>query len=505
MADQAAYGGSWHAANLTPPERGRLTVETDVDVCVVGGGLAGLTVAREVAQRGWSVAVLEARRVAWNASGRNMGAVSPGFSADPSEVVDRVGLDHAKALWKLSVAGADYIRRAIRECRMPGVEYGAGGWLKVTKTEDDDAAIEARALRLIEQFEAEVEFWPTQRVRDTLKSPLYFGGMHFPRAFTINPLAYALGLAAAAEARGARIYEMTPALSLDPDGVRKRIGTPSARLRARHVVLTGNVHIGALMPRFARTLVPVSAYVMVTAPLGDKLRDAIGYRGSISDSDFANSHYRMVGGNRLLWSGHATTWQGSPQRRVKPMVADIARTYPQLGEVAADYAWTGTLGMPVHRMPLIGEWSPGVWVATGFGSRGLNTSAMAGELLARAVVEGDDTWRLFEPFELVWAGGVFGRAGAQLLTLAVDRLERFQNRRAMRREAMRPPRPALAEPAAPTPEPDVAPAADAPSRKPRRKRKKPSVVAPAEPASSPQGVAPSDGAPEPAPRSPDGA
>src|SRR5688572_30121108 len=136
--DPKAYGSSWYAATkVASPRRGRLTVEADVDVCVIGGGLAGLTVAREVARRGWSVVVLEAHRLAWNASGRNTGFVLPGYAAPTEALVARVGLDHARDLWKLSEMGAEYVRSAVRGTGMPGVELSEGGWLKVSKTGDD--------------------------------------------------------------------------------------------------------------------------------------------------------------------------------------------------------------------------------------------------------------------------------------------------------------------------------------------------------------------------------
>src|SRR6476659_3929869 len=106
--DPNAYGASWFAGTaVASPPRLKLTAETDVDVCVIGGGLAGLTVAREVARRGWSVVVLEQKTVAWNASGRNLGVVLPGFAMDIEALVARVGLDHAKKLWALSEAGVD--------------------------------------------------------------------------------------------------------------------------------------------------------------------------------------------------------------------------------------------------------------------------------------------------------------------------------------------------------------------------------------------------------------
>src|SRR5947208_14298672 len=95
------------------PERAPLSGHVDVEVCVVGAGLAGLTTAFELARRGWSVAVVEARRIAWNASGRNTGFVLPGFAQSIGAIVRRVGLDHAKALWALSEEGLEYVRTTI--------------------------------------------------------------------------------------------------------------------------------------------------------------------------------------------------------------------------------------------------------------------------------------------------------------------------------------------------------------------------------------------------------
>src|SRR5438128_11342775 len=115
-APESIYGSSWYAATMVAaPERVPLVYELDVDVCVIGGGLAGLTTARELARRGWSVAVLEGRRIAWNASGRNTGFVLPGFAAEEEAIIERVGVEHAKALWALSEQGAEYVRATIRE------------------------------------------------------------------------------------------------------------------------------------------------------------------------------------------------------------------------------------------------------------------------------------------------------------------------------------------------------------------------------------------------------
>jgi len=189
------------------------------------------------------------------------------------------------------------------------------------------------------------------------------------------------------------------------------------------------------MPRLVATMVPLTTYVITTAPLGDRLAETVHYRGGVSDTDAADNHYRVVGGDRLMLSGRATTWSRNPRRYVSALTADIEKTYPQLGDVEIDYAWAGTLGITVHRMPQIGELGPGVWLASGFGGHGLNTTAMGGNLIVRGIVDGDQTWRQFTPFELVWAGGVFGRAAAQIRFWAKRLRAALEERRAKARES----------------------------------------------------------------------
>jgi gamma-glutamylputrescine oxidase len=429
--DTQAYGRSWYAATkVDAPLRPALHVDLDIDVCVIGGGLAGLTTARELTRAGWSVVLLEANRLAASASGRNTGFVLPGFACDADKIIARVGFERTKSLWALSQAGVDYVRNAIADPDAVGIEP-QDGWVYVSKVENDDELV--WLVRLLNDFGCEIEGWPTERTRAILHSERYYHAVHYVKAVSIHPLNYALSLAAAAERDGARIFEQTPALAIDPAGVRKRIVTPSAKLRANHVVLAGNVQIGGLMPQIGATLVPITTYLITTAPLGPRLHEAIAYRGAVSDTELADNHYRIVGGDRLMLSGRSTTWARNPRRYIRALKGDIKKTYPQLGDVDVDYAWSGTLGNTVHRMPQIGELGPGVWLASGFGGQGLNTTAMAGNLIARAIVHGDQTWRQFTPFELVWAGGVAGRVAVQ----ARNWIKRFRDAMAERRSHAR--------------------------------------------------------------------
>ena len=400
------------------PDRGdrprplRLSFDLDVDICVIGAGLAGLTVALEAARLGASVAVLEARHVGWSASGQQLGTVLPGYGLPIGDMIARVGFEDARELWSLSKQGAEYIRATASEELIPGVALSEGA-LEVSNVDAGDQLI-SRLQTLGEDFETEVEGWQVDRVRAELKTDHYFHGVYYPKAFQIDGRNYVHGLAALARRAGARIFEDTPVVSIDPSGIRKRIVTPSARLRASHIVLAGNVHLGAPSRRLSETLLPVWRYAAVTAPLGERLADAITFKGSVTDSGGID-HFRIVHGDRLMWASPETTWAARPERFASAIQRRIRTIFPQLGSPEIAEVWGGAVGQTVHGMPQIGQLRRGLWVASGFGRQGLNTSAMAGQLIARSILWGDERWRLFSPFELVWAGGATGRVAGYVI------------------------------------------------------------------------------------------
>ncbi len=267
-----------------------------------------------------------------------------------------------------------------------------------------------------EDFETEVEGWQVDRVRDQLRTDRYFHGVYYPKAFQIDGRKYLHGLAALAQRAGARIFEDTPVVSIDSSGIRKRIVTPSARLRASHIVLAGNIHLGAPLRRLSETLLPIWRYAAVTAPLGERLAETITFQGSVIDSDGID-HFRIVEGDRLMWASPETTWAARPERFAGSIARRIRTIFPRLGSVEMAEVWGGAVGQTVHGMPQIGQLRRGLWVTSGFGRQGLNTSAMAGQLIARSILWGDDRWRLFSPFELVWAGGPTGRVAGHVVGL----------------------------------------------------------------------------------------
>jgi glycine/D-amino acid oxidase-like deaminating enzyme len=444
-ASTSAAGGPAPGPNQIPvgfpvPEHPRLTFDLDVDICVVGAGLAGLTVALEAARLGASVAVLEGRSVGWNASGHQLGTVMPGYGLAIDDLIARIGFEDTRELWSLSKDGAEWVRATATETLIPGIAMTEGA-LEVSSVDVGERLI-SRLQMLGEDFGTEVEGWQIDHVRDVLRTDRYFHAVHYPKAFQIDGRRYLHGLAALAKQAGARLFEDTPVVGIDASGIRKRIVTPSARLRASHVVLAGNVHLGAASPRLWGTLLPVWRYAAVTAPLGRRLAEAIAFQGSVTDSDGID-HFRIVQGDRLMWSSPETTWRANPQRFAGTIARRIGTVFPALRKVEIAEAFGGAMGQTVHGMPQIGQLRRGLWVASGFGRQGLNTSAMAGQLIARSILWGDDRWRLFSPFELVWAGGRTGRVAGQAIgawtrgsAAAAGVLARYRER-ARNRESLR--------------------------------------------------------------------
>jgi glycine/D-amino acid oxidase-like deaminating enzyme len=392
--------------------RARLTFDVDADICVIGAGLAGLTVALEAARLGASVVVLEGRHIGWGASGGLLGTVMPGYDLAIKDLVARIGIEDAKGLWELSKQGAEYVRAQATEASMPGITVTEGA-LEVSNVDAGDRLISELQM-LSEDFDTQVEGWQVDQVRAHLKTGRYFHGVYFPRAFQVDGRKYIHGLAALAKRAGARIFEDTPVVGIDASGIRKRIVTPSARLRASHIVLAGNVHLGAPSRRLSETLLPVWRYAAITEPFGERLGEAIAFKGSVVDTDGVDQ-FRIVDGDRLMWAGPETTWDARPQRFASSIARRIRKIFPQLGQVQIADVWGGAIGQTVHGMPQIGQLRKGLWVASGFGRQGLSTTAMAGQLIVRSILWGDERWRLFSPFELVWAGGTTGRVAGHLI------------------------------------------------------------------------------------------
>src|SRR5207237_6898469 len=259
--------------------------------------------------------------------------VMPGYGLPIGDLIARIGFEDTRELWALSKEGAEYVRATASEELIPGIALSEGA-LEVSNVDVGDQLI-SRLQMLSEDFETEVEGWQIDRVRSELRTDHYFHGIYYPKAFQLDGRKYVHGLAALAKRAGARIFEDTPVVSIDPSGIRKRIVTPSARLRASHIVLAGNIHLGAPSRRLSETLLPVWRYAGVTAPLGERLAEVMSFKGSVSDTHGID-HFRIIEGDRLMWASPETTWAARPERLAGAIQRRIGTIFHKLGRVALE-------------------------------------------------------------------------------------------------------------------------------------------------------------------------
>lgn len=393
--------------------RPALSGSHDCDVVIVGGGLAGLSTALQLARAGKSVTVLEAESVGYGASGRNGGFVSPGYATDGDEIARVAGEEAARSLHLLSIEGMEFIRENIRALQIDDAQPQPG--LMSVLRYDDAASLKAYAEDTSRRYGYELEFMDRDAARAVLKSNRYFQALRNRNAFHMHPLNYLRAIAREIERLGGRICERSAVKSAELAGAQKRVKTAGGGVTARDVVFTTGGYTGSLNGKLKRSFLPIATYVMVSEDAPDLIASAIATKDAIGDNRRAGDYYRVIdGGRRLLWGGRITTRAASTDALVRELRAEMVGTYPQLAGLKTEIAWSGLMSYARHLMPQIGRMSPGVWYCTAFGGHGLNTTAIGGKVIAEGILGATERYKLYEPFGLVWAGGLAGLAVAQL-------------------------------------------------------------------------------------------
>ncbi|MCO5128068.1 MAG: FAD-binding oxidoreductase [Rhodobacteraceae bacterium] len=409
-----AYPDTYYVRTLEDRRtRAALSGREEADVAIVGGGLAGLTTALELARAGTKVALLEAESVGFGASGRNGGLVSPAFAGGDEAIRARVGPEAARALHLLSIEGVERLRATIRDLSIDsaGLVPGLFSLRRFDRADD----MKAHVAEFADVYGYELAYLDRAALAEHVTSPRYFHAIHDPNAFHIHPLNTARAIAAEVERLGGRIYEGTPATGAALAGPTKRVETATGRIEAPRVVIATGGYTGALVPRLRRAVLPIATYMMATEAAPDLIASAIRTRACMYDDRRAGDYYRLVeGGRRLLWGGRITTRAADPAGIARELRREMLTAYPQLAELRTELSWSGLMGYARHLMPQVGEMAPGVWHITAFGGHGLNTTAIAGKVVAEAILGESDRIAMFAPFGLDWAGGAAGLVAAQL-------------------------------------------------------------------------------------------
>ena len=359
-----------------------LESEIETDVCVIGGGVTGLSAALHARQRGYSVVLVEGGRIGWGASGRNGGQMIPGLRQGAAELIARYGADDARRLFNLTLEARalthDLIARHAIRCDVKDT----GHLLLAARMRDLPAMhAEAHALNVTMRY-AQARMLSYQETHHEVGSPLYHGALLDEGGGHFHPLNYTLGLADAARKAGVKIYEHSP-IRIEPreKGVFAR--APRGAVKARYGVLACDAQVGEADPRFVGAVMPVANYLCATAPLKQPKLLIMKDR-ALSDSRFVVNYFRLTADGRMLFGGGERYSPRPPQDIAAFASRHMARVFPSLANEKIDYAWGGLVSITTSRLPQLGR-NGDLFYAHGYSGQGVLLSSLAGKLISEAM------------------------------------------------------------------------------------------------------------------------
>lgn len=378
-----SHTGSYYAATVNDVTNfAPLLGEQTADVCVIGAGFTGISTALHLAERGYNVHVVEANKVGWGASGRNGGQIIGGISGEEN-IAKHLGKDVEDVFRELRWAGHEIIRERVQT-------YGIQCDLKFGYL---DVAIKKRHLRDIEadyerlqkdEFPHDFRILSREETCETIGTSAYIGALLNMGNGHLHPLNMCVGEARAAISQGATIYEQSPVLNIEK-GNRPRVVTQRGSVTADIVVIAGNAY-HALERKLRGIMFPVNSFIIATQPLSEETVATINPQDlAVCDPNFVLEYFRLSAEKRLLFGGRCNYIGDDPEVIKENLRPKLSRIYPQLASIGIDYAWGGTIGVPINRVPQLGRISPDIFYCQGYSGHGVNVTHLAGQIMADAI------------------------------------------------------------------------------------------------------------------------
>lgn len=369
------YQATAHPDTAREPLRG----DRRADVAVIGGGFTGVAAALTLAERGYSVCLLEAARIGWAASGRNGGQIIGGISGQ-----SRLCPEDPDLVWEMAWRGNDIVYERIERfdirCDL------LFGYV--------DAALKPRQLRDLasdheqlvrRRFPYDSRLLGAREIGELLGTRRYCGGLLNGRSGHLHPLNLCLGEARAAESVGVSIFESSCVRRIE-HGIRPRVVTDAGSVRCDAVVLAGNTHHGLEPKRLAGTVFPAGSFIVATEPLTPEVAKTVNPRRlAVCDQNVVLDYFRTTVDGRVLFGGRCNYSGRRPKDIRATLRPRLLKVYPELRPFAIDFAWGGNIGIAIRRVPVMGRLHGNVFYAQGYSGHGVNVSHLAGEILADAV------------------------------------------------------------------------------------------------------------------------
>ena len=381
------HPASYYAASSLPqPDHPVLTGDLVADVCVVGGGFSGLNTALELAERGFSVILLEAHKIGWGASGRNGGQLIRGVGHGLEQFANMIGNDGVRQLKLMGLEAVEIVRQRVEhyaiDCDL------TWGYCDLANKPRDllSLAEDAEELRSL-GYRHHLQLLQASEMHSVVGSDRYVGGMIDMGSGHLHPLNLALGEAVAAQTLGVRLFEHSAVTRIEY-GAQVNVHTAQGLVSAKTLVLACNAYLNDLNPQLSGKILPAGSYIIATEPLSEaQAHELLPQNMAVCDQRVTVDYFRLSADRRLLFGGACHYSGRDPQDIAAYMQPKMLQVFPQLAGVKIDYQWGGMIGIGANRLPQIGRLSdqPNVYYAQAYAGHGLNATHLAGKLLAEAI------------------------------------------------------------------------------------------------------------------------
>ena len=398
MQETSEHTSSYYAATAHwQTDYPLLAGEHRCDVAVVGAGFTGLSTALHLAERGYDVAIIEANRVGWGASGRNGGQLIDGIVEVKkiSEIGRKYGESAANTLRQIGIDSRDVVLDGIKK-------YGINcdlkfGFLDVALTQEDLDYFEAEVERKRGMnYPHKMEMVPGDQLHTVVGSDMYIGGMVHRGNGHLHPLNLCIGEARAVEENGARIFEQSRVTRIH-HGAKPCVETNDGVMHANKVVLAGNAYLGKSEPRLYGKVIPAGSYIIATEPLGDELATELLPRDmAVCDQRVGLDYYRLSADKRMLFGGLCNYSGRHPKNITASIRPRMIKVFPQLENVRVEYEWGGYIAITIKRIPQMGRIQGNTYYSHGYSGHGLAPTHIAGQILADMICGDSERFDVFE-------------------------------------------------------------------------------------------------------------
>ena len=374
----------------------QLTSDIDVDICVIGGGLTGISSAINLSKKGYSVILCEARKIGWGASGRNGGQLGIGMRKDQFTIEKKLGLKHAKELWSLGLEAVEDVKNLIKENEIDC--HLVNGVMSTACFEKDIDEYKFEIEHMAKNYDFEgYQFFNKEKIREEINSKMYLAGLLNSGSYHLNPLKLTLGLAKVAQKNNVKIFENTPIEKIREEGDRVQVMSKKGLIRANQVVVACNGYLDSILGSKKNKFMPINNYVVATEPLGEKrARQIIKNNYAVCDTRFIIDYYRFSEDWRMIFGGGETFTSNFVKNATSFVSKRMIKVFPQLQNVKIDYSWGGTLAITVNRLPHFGTlMNNKVSYAFGYSGHGLALSVLAGKLIGENIHGDHERFKFF--------------------------------------------------------------------------------------------------------------